>query len=65
MLTSGFSIVDAFVIDICKALLNSSELQDKLEILVLIDFGNCFIIDGGCFELTLMYSGLLLGFLYG
>ena len=32
---------------------------------MLIDFGNCFIIDGGWFELTLMYSGLLSGFLYG
>ena len=32
---------------LCEALLNSSELQDKLGILVQIDCGNCFIIDGG------------------
>ena len=37
------------------ALLNSSLLLDKLEILLLMDLGTCLITDGGWFEWTLMH----------
>ena len=39
--------------------------DDKFDNLLLIDDGICLIILGGWLELTLMYIGLLFGFLHG
>ena len=42
--------------------LKISWFDDNLEILLLMDFGICFLILGGCLEFTSMYIKLSLGF---
>ena len=46
-------------------LLKISLFDDNLKILLLMDFGICFLIPGGWLEFILMNIGLSLGFLYG
>ena len=43
----------------------ASLLEDRDEILLLIDVGSCLVMQGGWFERLSIYNGSLSGFLYG